>query len=784
MQNDTSERQGKQLPEAALQIQSERIELALNSGAIVGTWVWNIPDDRFTADERFAKSFSLDPHKCREGLPLTVVAESIHPDDLPGVEKAIAAVLERGGAYSAEYRVRHSDGSYRWVEANGRCELGPDGRPLRFPGVLIDIDRRKHAEAELRGRENQLQRSYETFSSLIQNNPFGVYLVDADFRLQQISLGAQKVFGNVRPSLGRDFAEVLRAIWKEPFATEAISHFRHTLTTGEAYIARDTTQQRADVPEVESYDWRIERVTLPDGRFGVVCYFYDMTERHHLESQLKESAHRFRRLAESMPQIVWEATADGTITYYNERFAAETGVPVDAGTSGEWPDVVHPDDRAATVHAWQTAVQTGEPYDIEHRLVGADGHYRWFLSRGVPVKAADGRVLQWFGTATNVDAQKRAEAAVRDRERQLRTILDLLPVAVFISDREGRIVEANRAADQIWGAVRPLVASSSDYDTYKGWFSATGQRLQAADWAAARVLATGEPVLDQEVDIETFSGARKTILNSSVPLRDEAGGLVGAVTINVDISERKRATETLIRAEKLASVGRMAATMAHEINNPLEIITNLVYLLSSDPGLSPRSRSYLETAEAELQRVAHITKQTLAFYRETGKFDAVELGGIAAKLAAVYQPRAQAKGITVTADVRQPCRVWGSAGELAQVISNLLLNSLEAAPSGGAVALRIAPAEMNGGRAVRVTVADNGAGIAPHDLARIFEAFYTTKKDHGTGLGLYVTRELVEKHGGSIRVRSQLGKGTVFSILLPANQRNARTQVTAEPACA
>src|SRR5690606_14251054 len=135
----------------------------------------------------------------------------------------------------------------------------------------------------------QLRRNHETFYQLVQNNPFGIYVVDGDFRLRQVSLGARKVFENVSPLLGRDFAEVLRVIWNEPFATSAINLFRHTLETGEPYTSPSTVEKRHDIAVLEAYDWRIERITLPDGRHGVVCYFYDLSERQRWEAALRLS---------------------------------------------------------------------------------------------------------------------------------------------------------------------------------------------------------------------------------------------------------------------------------------------------------------------------------------------------------------------------------------------------------------------------------------------------------------------------------------------------------------
>lgn len=172
-------------------------------------------------------------------------------------------------------------------------------------GTIADITARKRAE-------EQIRRGHDTFYNLIQNNPFGVYVVDADFRLREVSLGSRKVFATVPPPLlGRDFAEVLRFVWAEPFASEAIAIFRRTLDTGEPFTSPATVERRAGVDAVEAYDWRIERVTLPDGRFGVVCYFYDLSERQRLEAARRESDERFRVLFERAAVGMAEVDLDG-----------------------------------------------------------------------------------------------------------------------------------------------------------------------------------------------------------------------------------------------------------------------------------------------------------------------------------------------------------------------------------------------------------------------------------------------------------------------------------------
>jgi signal transduction histidine kinase/ActR/RegA family two-component response regulator len=186
-------------------------------------------------------------------------------------------VASTGRSIRAE---RHAGPLQRWYSFS--LFRPNEARPRQVAAVFRDITAHKRAE-------EQLRRNHQTFFNLIQNAPLGIYVVDAQFRLRQVSAGAQKVFSNVRPLLGRDFEEVLRIIWPEPFASEAIGRFRHTLETGERYAAPATTERRNDIDEVEAYDWQIERIVMPDGQHGVVCYFYDLSERRKAEMQLERA---------------------------------------------------------------------------------------------------------------------------------------------------------------------------------------------------------------------------------------------------------------------------------------------------------------------------------------------------------------------------------------------------------------------------------------------------------------------------------------------------------------
>jgi PAS domain S-box-containing protein len=250
-------------------------------------------------------------------------AQAVHPDDAqPTIDAWNASVATRT-PFNFEHRVRCHDGEWRRFAIRAIPVLDDEGRIREWVGIHTDITLATAQRA-------QLARNAETFESLVRNNPFGIYVVGPDFRLLQISDGAQKVFSTIDNAVGRDFAEIMRMLWTEPFASEAIARFRTTLATGEPYINRDTIEQRADIEAVEAYDWRIERIALPDGSEGVVCYFYDFSERMKLEEDLRQAVANKDLLAREIEHRVQNSLAivAGLLTL--QRAAASTDAIKDA----------------------------------------------------------------------------------------------------------------------------------------------------------------------------------------------------------------------------------------------------------------------------------------------------------------------------------------------------------------------------------------------------------------------------------------------------------------------
>ena len=283
-------------------------------------------------------------------------------------------------------------------------------------------------------------------------------------------------------------------------------------------------------------------------------------------------------------------------------------------------------------------------------------------------------------------------------------------------------------------------------------------------------LQRGERVEHFETRRIRKNGELFEISLSVSPIRDSSGRVIGASKIVRDISDRKAAEAALVEKEKLAATGRLAATLAHEVNNPLESIMNLGFLLAQHPSLDEEARGYANLLMSEAQRAGDITRQTLSYYKATRVTGEVNVRQVIEHVLGWKKKKLESKAITVTSRFGSVPTVNGFAGELRQVFENLIQNAIDALGRGGAILIRGRSRHTRNGDRLVINICDNGDGIPRRLLPKIFDPFFTTKLQTGSGLGLWVTRGIVQKHGGTIRVRSsqtRTRRGTVFTIVLP-----------------
>jgi PAS domain S-box-containing protein len=299
-------------------------------------------------------------------------------------------------------------GTPKWWDVKVSPIHGHDGTVTSVLAVSRDITQRKAIEDALR-------RAKETFQHLVERSPFGVYVVDADFKLALVSDGAQKVFQNVRPLMGRDFAEVLRLLWPEPFADEVISIVRRTLETGESHHAPSMVEQRADTHAIESYDWKIERIHMPDGGFGLVCHFYDLSERQNYDVKLQAKEDELLFALEAAHAGMWRWDATDNTTEWDDRLIAQHGIdPQAPRTLNTWLAGVRPEDRqllVAKLDAMMNAIGRND-WHAEFRVLHPEKGERWILSQGKAERDHQGRVSRMAGLSFDITDRK------RDDERQ------------------------------------------------------------------------------------------------------------------------------------------------------------------------------------------------------------------------------------------------------------------------------------------------------------------------------------------------------------------------------
>jgi signal transduction histidine kinase len=259
-------------------------------------------------------------------------------------------------------------------------------------------------------------------------------------------------------------------------------------------------------------------------------------------------------------------------------------------------------------------------------------------------------------------------------------------------------------------------------------------------------------------------------------VRSQDGHVIGASKIARDITERVRMQDAIIESEKLATAGRMAAAIAHEINNPLEAVTNLAYLLQSDPTISEAGRRYATLLLDEIGRMSHVAKQSLAFFRDAsqpGQFDVCDLLN---NVIGLNQSMLDRKHIEVVRDFATPSLIFGSVAEIRQVFANLIRNAVDALDNGGTICLRTRRSRSG---IEHILIADNGHGIPRGVRRRLFQPFFTTKGPSGNGLGLWVSRGIVQRHNGQLLIRTSTRpgfSGTVFAVLLPGGQAESRRE--------
>jgi PAS domain S-box-containing protein len=787
--------------EQAGRASAERIELALDAGAVMGTWVWDIPNDRVTGDERFARTFSLGdapPHILSAGFPLAQVVRNIHPEDQPRLNTLIREAMERGGDFRAEYRVQHTDAGWLWIEASGRVERDAAGRPVRFPGVLVDIDARIRAQEAQRlaavARYKAEQALRETHDQLrLAQSAGGIGVFSLDIGKDEIAVSEEfcRIYGiSVAASVPASAIEALRYCEEEHLSS------RQSRSSGEARLDVEYRIRRADDGEVRWIARRAEFVRdglgKPVTMRGVV---QDITARKLAEATLRESEARFRALAQAVPNQVWTAGRTGTLDWFNQRVYDYSGLTRDRLLGHRWSDIVHPEDQRRVAKGWQRALATQTPYETELRLRRHDGHHRWHLVRALPV-ANQGEGVRWIGTNTDIDDQKAAQQALsllnatleervaertRERDRMWRLSTEIMLVADF----EARIVSVNPAWKLVLGWSEAELIGKSFMDL-----------VHEEDLAASRAehlrIAGGHATLRFENRLRHRDGTYRTIHWTAVPDEHFIHAVGRDSTAERESERALRDTEARLRqSQKMEALGQLTGGIAHDFNNLLQGITGAIEILKRRlaAGRTDGIDRFLGSAAGSAQRAAALVHRLLAFARRQSlDSKAVDLNALVASMEDLLQ---RTLGEQVGLHIGFGERLWpalSDENQLESAILNLAINARDAMPEGGMLSIDTRNATLTEsytrqhdglgpGDYVVVAVTDTGTGMPPDVLAKAFDPFFTTKPiGQGTGLGLSMIYGFAKQSGGHVRILSEVGHGTTVELYCPRYRESTAPQ--------
>ncbi len=721
--------------------------------AKLGTWSLAIKSGEVKWSEEVFRAFAQDP---RLGHPAyDQILAMYTPASRARIETALNLAQTHGTPFEVDLEISWPDGSTRWIVGRGEVDEWKDGQVASLRGTIEDISERKQAEEELR-------LTKERFELVLKDSPVVVFHQDLQLRYIWI----------YNPALGYKASEVLGKrdidIFERPedgLATEAIK----------AQVIRSGLSQRREVVIHwkgidRHYDLLVDPLRDGHGQMvGVMCAAIDITERKQTEDALRTSESQFRKLFESGLIGIGFPNRSGGFSEANHELLRITGYSREDLRQGRvrWDLMTPPEYRELDALHIAEAAERGSCTPYEKEYIRKDG-------TRVPIICGfallDGSKDNYIGFVQDLSDQKETEAAVRERERRFRILAESLPHLVWIKNADGQYLYGNKQFKNYLGLTDESVRTA-DYQ----FIHPDDVARTATKWN--RSMETGEDYTN-EYRLRRQDGEYRHFLARAVAVRDEDGRISQWIGSSTDVHDQKIAEESLRRTEKLNTAARFAASMAHEINNPLNAILNSLYLALQDDSLNLRTRDLLQTADRELERTVHVVRQELRFHRQSTAPSLVDLSEIMDAVLTLYKPRLKQPVIVLETEYRTHQRFEGLIDELRQVFGNLISNSLESMKMGGRLKVRIASGrscDQRAVRGIRITVADSGIGIPSELRSRVFEPFVSSKGSTGTGLGLWVIQEIVKKHNGTITFRSASSPqnhGTVFSVFLPLTNQS------------
>ena len=811
---DKLEQEARRLAiELEMRESQERLQLA-TTAANIGFWDWDIVNDRVYVSAEWKSQLGLPAEEQISNRQ--EMQARLHPDDREAATARMAAFWDQGatGNYTAEFRLRHADGSYRWIHSRARAFHADNGQPRRMVGWHMDITARKNAEEAVREREARLH-------TVVEHLTEGLIIADLTGKILTWNRAALTMHGYDRSEgLLRDLPD-FRTIYElatpegliVPYEEWPLSRiFRgETLRDLELRIRRlDTDWER-----IFSYGGTLVR----DGAAESLAFLtiIDVTERNTAETAVRESEARFRELAEHVDEVFWITDPINKVALYvSPAHEKIWGTPCDQiyHDLRTWLEAVHRDDRDRVRLAAETKQESGD-YDEVFRVVRPDGSLRWVRDRAFPVRNAAGQVYRIVGTARDITAQTRAEL----RQELQYAVTTIFAEARSLNESTEQVVRLicrtmEWTVGELWLVERPS-ATLRCVDVWSlgnkplDGFATKGRSLTFRMGAGlpGKVWEENKSIwIENLAELPEFvrkpeaaAAGLHSAFGFPVHLRDEVVGVLvfyaplirkpeeelDTLTANLgsqmgQFIKRVRIEEQFRQAQKMEAIGQLAGGVAHDFNNLLTVIKAYPQLIAMTPDLPKAARDWLGEISAAADRAAGLTRQLLAFSRrQVLQMHPLDLNQAVNGLSNMLR-RIIGEDVALKFELAPHLPlVEADTGMIEQVLLNLVVNARDAMPGGGQIVIRTRPVRIESmflrdrpraraGDFIALSVTDNGCGMSPEVVAHIFEPFFTTKDPgKGTGLGLATVYGIAEQHRGWIEAESREKQGSTFTLFLP-----------------
>jgi len=689
---------------------------------------------------------------------------AVHPEDREAASKAFWDGVRSGQDFAVETRsLRAHDGTYRWHLQQAVVLRDADGRVLKFVGTTTDIDDQKRAEEALGASETNLRQILDGIPGLVCTlNPAG-----------QIDLANQRLLDFFGMTLEELNSWGTNGAVHPDDLERVIAELTHAMTTGTAFES-ELRYRRGD----GLFRWSQTRILPARDAEGRITRWYglitDIDDRKRAEEALRESEYEARLTLNSIPGMVGLTSPNGNLEMVSQQALEFFGKTIEELNEWGTNDTIHPEDLLGVIEAFTRAITTGRPYEFPARFKRADGVYRWLQDRGSPLRDRNGEIVRWYLLITDIDDQKRAEDALREGEHESRLIVDSIPGLIAVLDSSGEVARVNQPLLDYLG--RPLeelrqwaVDDTIHPDDRPGY-------LQAFE----RAFAAGDPAEYEAVRIRRFDGVYRWLNMRGLPLRDRQGHIVRWYFLLTEIDDRKRAEEALRQAQgdlarinRVTTMGELTASMAHEISQPISgAITNANVCLRSlerdEPDLDTVRKAVTKIVRDAQRATEIIGRIRSQFEKGVPKQESLNVNEIIPETIALLRDQALRHNISIRTELAADLpQIVGDRVQLQQVAMNLIVNSIEAMKDVDGIRELIIRSQRTENEQILVSVSDTGIGLPPQLAEQIFNPFFTTKP-HGTGMGLRISRSIIESHGGRLWAVGSPGCGATFHLNLPA----------------